>query len=517
MKQLKFDSYEKFLELFEAVELQSDMNSKFSALSLGKDYKCTLLIYYIRNLNILEDYFNINYNKNLNETLAVNNAFNSFAPFPSFGAKGPKVSINNQTFTNIFNQNQNNGLFSNSFSYGNNNLSFFNNNNNNIGNNTNTNNPFAFNFGNPNQLSTFNLNNGSNGLFSSKISASANEKFNKIKSNLDDDNVSVFSETKLEALFNKLISLGANIMEKDSNGLDILKYAVIENNLELIKFFFLKHKSSLLYDTIDNEGKSLIHYVISPIRGASYQNAKLLKYLINIGFKYDIKDIFGKTPIDYCIENQNEVYKQVFRELSLFADETIKVKEELLIQEKENNLKSESVLSNKENYISYFQEIDYEKDFEFVFNENIKENKNVKDFKVLPDSVGCFDITNHFVVKEANLATDSEDYYDVTLTNVNLMNGIYGQYLFYKMQLIHDLNRNVYILWNRWGSIDETGAYQRTPFISLNDAKQEFKKIFKSKTGNDWENKNCKLNFFIYFFCAILHYTQYIVHNVLYI
>lgn len=67
--------------------------------------------------------------------------------------------------------------------------------------------------------------------------------------------------------------------------------------------------------------------------------------------------------------------------------------------------------------------------------------------------------------------------------------------MFYKMQVIHDHGRDVYILWNRWGRIGEDGASQRTPFGSFEEATSEFKKIFKKKSGNVWEERQSKIKF----------------------
>jgi predicted DNA-binding WGR domain protein len=54
------------------------------------------------------------------------------------------------------------------------------------------------------------------------------------------------------------------------------------------------------------------------------------------------------------------------------------------------------------------------------------------------------------------------------------------------MQLLHDTNRNLYLVYTRWGQVGEDGMNQRTPFETLAKAKQEFHKIFKDKTANDF-------------------------------
>jgi len=83
---------------------------------------------------------------------------------------------------------------------------------------------------------------------------------------------------------------------------------------------------------------------------------------------------------------------------------------------------------------------------------------------------------------------DLEDQeYSVFLTRSSIEN-FYGQYLFYKMQLLHDTNQDVYLILTRWGQIGEDGMHQRTPFETLNKAKKEYHKIFKEKTGNEFRD-----------------------------
>lgn len=46
----------------------------------------------------------------------------------------------------------------------------------------------------------------------------------------------------------------------------------------------------------------------------------------------------------------------------------------------------------------------------------------------------------------------------------------------------------VYILWTRWGPLGQEGQHQKTPFLTKEEAVNEFKSIFKSKTGNNWDD-----------------------------
>jgi hypothetical protein len=69
--------------------------------------------------------------------------------------------------------------------------------------------------------------------------------------------------------------------------------------------------------------------------------------------------------------------------------------------------------------------------------------------------------------------------YDCYLNKVDLKNGRYGDYVFYKLQMLHDTNRDLYIVLTRYGRIGETGMHQRSPFPKLEDAIAEFHMIFK--------------------------------------
>jgi regulatory protein YycH of two-component signal transduction system YycFG len=52
---------------------------------------------------------------------------------------------------------------------------------------------------------------------------------------------------------------------------------------------------------------------------------------------------------------------------------------------------------------------------------------------------------------------EDEIPWDIYLTKVDLKNGIYGDYVFYKLQLLIDRNRDLYVVFTRWGRIGESG------------------------------------------------------------
>lgn len=469
---MEFSEYEKFLKIFSSIDIKKDLSKNFANgkyTNKDKNYQCNILIHFFRNFEKIEKEFNVNYFTN-NKKIANNNAFGN-------------------------NNSNSGGLFGNNFI-----------NKNAFGNNISIS---RGRFGNNNRMSAPAV----KALFSFGRQLAPKKKakvftniFNKNEENFEEDLELKNNEIKLEKNIMKtsifsgeasgkflldFISLGFDILQKDSHGKDILFYCIIENNFELIKFLFLNFKNKIKNDIVDNENKGLIHYVVNPLENISYENVLLLKYLISEGIKHDIIDNSGKTAIDYALERKSNVLINCFEELNLITKSEIEIRRNAIF-----NKQNYSNEKDKE-FPNFFHKNDYHKDAENSINETILKGKNILKKEILPDSVGQFDISKNKVIKEI-LQNQKEDFYDVTLTKVNIGNGLYGQYMFYRMQVIHDVDRNVYILWNRWGRIPEEGAFQRTPFISLIEAKNEFKKIFKSKSGNDWENKESK--FFIFFY-----------------
>ena len=127
--------------------------------------------------------------------------------------------------------------------------------------------------------------------------------------------------------------------------------------------------------------------------------------------------------------------------------------------------------------------IDFEKDSQLMMDEaQKKEEKDIQDKELVPVcKTGGFP-KSHKVYQE-NMKP-----WDAYLTKVDLRNGIYGDYVFYKMQMLYDPVRDLYIVFTRWGRIGEDGMNQRTPFNNLEEAKKDFCSIFKSKTGNDFND-----------------------------
>ncbi|CAG9315884.1 unnamed protein product [Blepharisma stoltei] len=248
-----------------------------------------------------------------------------------------------------------------------------------------------------------------------------------------------------------LLQNGCSLTEVDSLGRNAVMLAIINNDIKMVEA--LIKEGSLDINHSDKKGRNAAHYAVQPLEYGSYENIDILKLLISSKINAGKFDNEGWSP--FCLA----ALQRSRRMAKLLEAHRFKVSE------------------YPERRLSVFEpsmEVDYEKDAESYLQ---KQSELVKEEKIkrLPDNTQ--DFPDYYEVV---------DDYDLYMTKVDLQYGPYSQYLFYRMQLLHDTNRDNYIIFTRWGRIGEVGAFQRTPFADRNEAETEFKKIFKSKSGNEW-------------------------------
>ena len=129
--------------------------------------------------------------------------------------------------------------------------------------------------------------------------------YSKMNNNINNSNY----VNKIIAIYELLINeCNVDIMELDENSYDSFTYCVLEDNPDFMFDILLKEKN-VKYAQVNKDGKSFIHFLISPDGISSYQNEKFLEKAIETGFKIDIKD--NKTPLDYAIEYHYEKFVKI--------------------------------------------------------------------------------------------------------------------------------------------------------------------------------------------------------------
>lgn len=258
---------------------------------------------------------------------------------------------------------------------------------------------------------------------------------------------------------------------QDSNGRTALMHAIRTNNLDAIDALIATKRVD--FDILDNEGKNAIHHIVKSCDFGSYENTDLLKLIHNATTEsHSIKsasktkapasitpslisqpDYQGRTPYWIAAHQGSGRMKKALEQLQVYEEVEV-----VSMDQPSNPLPTPNFREDSLEFINQQQQIR---------TETIEPRK--------PDPCGNFEKYYEVV-----------DDYDLLMTKIDIKYGPFGGYVFYRMQLLRDVNRNVIVLFTRWGRIGEVGMNQRTAFSDLAAGEAEFCKIFKQKSGNEW-------------------------------
>ena len=278
----------------------------------------------------------------------------------------------------------------------------------------------------------------------------------------------IVAEGRQFDVYSKISELGADINKGDSDGWGPLVYYIRQNREEEVKNFIKSFKN---VDTRikDVQMRTLIHHVVKPREFGAYENVLLLEYLSKFA---DINepDIHGNSPLYYA--KQQSSGKMAKALLKLRAHESDM--EPTIIRT------TTSMLNNLEFPHNPYS---FEEDFERFVEQAKIEAENTKQKYDEKCPVDKNAIGNYEVVY------DEGDPYDAYMVKVDISMGYYSGNTFYKMQILREKVRDVYILFTKWGRVGTDGQYQQTPFGTIAEARKEYCSVFKSKTGNQWEDR----------------------------
>ncbi|KAE9047678.1 hypothetical protein PR002_g910 [Phytophthora rubi] len=210
-------------------------------------------------------------------------------------------------------------------------------------------------------------------------------------------------------------------------------------------------------------GLSACHMAVQPLDYGSYENTRLLAMLVRAGGDLRVRDASGKSVIDYA-RDQSSRFVLRFIERT-FPD---------CLSTQDVPSESSTVFAAAPSY----------SDDASVYLEECETSGKITRSRVGPKVNASCDVG-----KVSKVHHDSEGAdLDALLTKVDVKNGRFGLNVFYRLQLVRDELQDIYVLFTNWGRIGETGKFQNTPFRDEAEAVNEFKKIFRSKTGNTWES-----------------------------
>jgi ankyrin repeat protein len=271
----------------------------------------------------------------------------------------------------------------------------------------------------------------------------------------------------------KMLMADAEVLNvQDSFGRTVLMHAVKNNDTEVVEALLATGVIDL--DVVDAEGKNVVHHIVKSCEFGSYENTEVL-YLIHNAGEHQVKtnrraqgpkpsssdqiarytrlDAYRHSPYWYAAHQGSGRMKKALAKLQVSETVEVIVHEPVAVPQPLYNFHTDA-----EVFISEQQGVSME----------IDEPRK-------PDPKGCFE--NYYEVIGD---------YDLLMTKIDIKSGPYGGYVFYRMQLLRDTNRQVIVLFTRWGRIGEVGMHQRTAFSDLPSGESEFRKIFKQKSGNEW-------------------------------
>ena len=279
-----------------------------------------------------------------------------------------------------------------------------------------------------------------------------------------------------------------NIMtDIDDNENDIFLLSAQKNKLYLFKNLLLKEKN-IKYNKVNKEGKSVIHLLVTPNGAFSYQNKEFLKLALNAGFSSKIKDKNGLTPLDYAKKNKYLDF------IDILSDSKSKTKhlKKTICNDDDSYMNIEDVENNYIKNINYNYDEMYKKYYKEIITPYINKKIKIKDKTRTEIVKNCgLKIRHYHIYKD-----DNDCLYNIKMAKVDIKKNLYGKFVFYHMQLLVNDKRKMYNLITRWGRFGDEGQYQNTPFSDINEAIKEFRKVFKMKTGNKWEDVKLDFNNF---------------------
>ncbi|XP_037274311.2 poly [ADP-ribose] polymerase tankyrase isoform X3 [Rhipicephalus microplus] len=295
------------------------------------------------------------------------------------------------------------------------------------------------------------------------------------------------------AVVRMLLRAGANINFRDGQQRTALMYAVRLNDIKMAKLLLngsydperdtdpygdvrrtgFKKTSPVDLTHQDMYGWNVMHHVVAPLANYTFCCPAMLQLLVHVGTPLDAPDSNGVTPLQLAAARGVATITHALQSaMQLAHDQVPKVAVHSLppaVHPKElGELK----------FTSNF--VDDSKAFlEKVSAEAASNQKDLRE--AVPDPFANMDDGEVVMDKAQNVP------YDALLTMVDLSYGQFGLYSFYKMQLIQ--RGSLVVLFCRWGRVGDSGQWSRSCFGTVSEAAREFARLFRSKTGNAWEDQ----------------------------
>eukprot|EP01113_Clastostelium_recurvatum_P021438 TRINITY_DN2540_c0_g1_i2.p1 TRINITY_DN2540_c0_g1~~TRINITY_DN2540_c0_g1_i2.p1 ORF type:complete len:2019 (-),score=594.67 TRINITY_DN2540_c0_g1_i2:668-6724(-) len=244
-----------------------------------------------------------------------------------------------------------------------------------------------------------------------------------------------------------LLDSGVDVNVADQEGCTPLMYAARANNINIARLLIAKKAD---VSAVDQQGRSVVHWIVSPLEFGSFENVRMLRLVAKKGGPLDGADKAGQPPIHYASKQATGALQRELKKLG--AKQAEKVQDRPHHKDDIDSIKVIEALSHVK--------IDVEHDVQqLVEEEDTVQQEKAKEGKVEVDE--DFNMTKNAEVYTVRGDKGAPTIYNTMLTEVNVKHGTYGKNNFYKMQVIRDTVKDMFILWTRWGRVGDDGQHQQ--------------------------------------------------------
>ncbi|XP_064484514.1 poly [ADP-ribose] polymerase tankyrase-like isoform X2 [Ornithodoros turicata] len=284
------------------------------------------------------------------------------------------------------------------------------------------------------------------------------------------------------AVVKMLLRAGVNPNFSDGQQRTALMYAVKLNDMRMAKMLLnggydpdrdtdpygdgkrtgFKKTSAVDLTHRDIYGWTAVHHAVAPLPDCTYWWPGMLQLLAHAGAPLDTPDLNGVTPLQLAAARGVE-------SLSLALQALLRLPRDQLPKVAVHGLPL------AEDSLPPAPQPAFREDCRTVLS-------------ALPEPAAVLPVPDEWAGKEPweVVAQDDGPPYDVLLTAVDP--DATALYSFYKMQVLRRKDNGLVMLFTRWGRVGDRGQYRRSPFASTQEASREFCRLFRSKTGNTWQD-----------------------------
>ncbi|KAI8773698.1 poly [ADP-ribose] polymerase tankyrase-like [Biomphalaria glabrata] len=234
------------------------------------------------------------------------------------------------------------------------------------------------------------------------------------------------------------------------------------------EYFTMKKTSSVNLFAKDGKGRTALHYAAQTHSNGTFDNDEAAFVLVKAGAKLTT-DSSGMNPYQLAVMSGALKVAEVIRKYFVLHQE--RPPESIWQNDVNDGVPKvfETWPDFKEASEKVLRRYDSSKVVQDVYLHEVDSYCNITDGELLKD-------------EEQNI------YYDVLMTKVDVKQGEWGLYNFYQMQIVCQPKKSLFVLFTRWGRIEDAGQFQHTPYSTKEEAVKEFMKIFREKSGNKWIN-----------------------------